>query len=196
MAVEEKAYCPYCMAQVNPGESCSQCGLTAGTYTPAPHHLPPQTALMDRYLIGRALGEGGFGITYLGRDLRLPAPEATAAETEKPYDLGSIRVFADNDKAAVAQITEAFLADCRTNFDLLRQHLEAGDMAKISKLAHKMIPMFKQFGIREITPLLVFLERMDAAAVDRENVAETVASILEKGPEVADLIRRDVGLPE
>ena len=132
----------------------------------------------------------------LGRDLRLPAPKATAAETEKPYDLGSIRVFADNDKAAVAQITEAFLADCRTNFDLLRQHLEAGDMAKISKLAHKMIPMFKQFGIREITPLLVFLERMDAAAVDRENVAETVASILEKGPEVADLIRREVGLPE
>ena len=84
----------------------------------------------------------------------------------------------------------------RTNFDLLRQHLEAGDMAKISKLAHKMIPMFKQFGIREITPLLVFLERMDAAAVDRENVAETVAAILEKGPEVADLIRREVGLPE
>ena len=28
------------------------------------------------------------------------------------------------------------------------------------------------------------------------NVAETVASILEKGPEVADLIRREVGLPE
>ena len=25
---------------------------------------------------------------------------------------------------------------------------------------------------------------------------ETVASILEKGPEVADLIRREVGLPE
>ena len=71
MAVEEKAYCPYCMAQVNPGESCSQCGLTAGTYTPAPHHLPPQTALMDRYLIGRVLGEGGFGITYIGCDLRL-----------------------------------------------------------------------------------------------------------------------------
>ena len=71
MAVEEKAYCPYCMAQVNPGESCSQCGLTAGTYTPAPHHLPPQTALVDRYLIGRVLGEGGFGITYIGCDLRL-----------------------------------------------------------------------------------------------------------------------------
>lgn len=26
---------------------------------------------MDRYLVGRVLGEGGFGITYIGCDLRL-----------------------------------------------------------------------------------------------------------------------------
>ena len=64
-------YCPYCMSPAAEGSPCTGCGLTAGSYRPKPHHLPPGTVLMGRYLVGRALGEGGFGITYLGRDLRL-----------------------------------------------------------------------------------------------------------------------------
>ena len=54
----KKAYCPYC-------------GFKADAAEQSPHHLPPETILNGKYLIGRVLGEGGFGITYLGWDLNL-----------------------------------------------------------------------------------------------------------------------------
>lgn len=67
----QRNYCPYCMSPTRPGAPCPSCGLTEGTYTPLPHHLPHGTVLAGRYLVGRVLGEGGFGITYIGCDLRL-----------------------------------------------------------------------------------------------------------------------------
>ena len=71
MTALNREYCPYCMTPVGEDGVCPNCGLTSGTYTPLPHHIPPGTVLMGRYLVGRVLGEGGFGITYIGCDLRL-----------------------------------------------------------------------------------------------------------------------------
>ena len=64
-------YCPYCFSQVEPEARCGSCGADHRGYVPGPHHLPPGTVLAGRYLLGIALGEGGFGITYLAADLRM-----------------------------------------------------------------------------------------------------------------------------
>ena len=75
-SAERHRFCPYCMSPVDKSEYCPICGLTQGAYQPPAHHLPPGTVLNERYLIGRALGDGGFGITYIGCDLRLEAKVA------------------------------------------------------------------------------------------------------------------------
>ena len=67
----DKTYCLKCM-QPNEGYSvCPHCGYVAGAELSTPHVLRPGTILRDQYLLGEPLGQGGFGITYIARDLNL-----------------------------------------------------------------------------------------------------------------------------
>jgi len=54
---------------------CAYCGYDE-TVQNEPHQLPVGTVLQGQYLIGRAIGMGGFGITYLGWDQFLDIPVA------------------------------------------------------------------------------------------------------------------------
>lgn len=62
--------CVNCMQYVDKNSKyCPACGYERGMYVNKPHQLPAFTVLQGRYLIGKCLGEGGFGITYLALDL-------------------------------------------------------------------------------------------------------------------------------
>ena len=62
--------CPGCMepSQENP---CSRCGFDSRSPSGMEYALPLNTILAGKYVVGRVLGQGGFGITYIGWDLAL-----------------------------------------------------------------------------------------------------------------------------
>ena len=64
--------CMKCMHALAAGETvCPECGRAYGSANAETFALKPGTILEGKYLVGEMLGQGGFGITYIGFDLLL-----------------------------------------------------------------------------------------------------------------------------
>lgn len=63
--------CPGCMEHSLADGVCPACGFNKHTYSVQPHILAPGTILGGKYLLGKMIGQGGFGITYIGLDINL-----------------------------------------------------------------------------------------------------------------------------
>ena len=61
--------CLGCMELYDDGlELCPHCGYVEGTRAEEAIHMSPGTILRHRYVVGKVLGYGGFGATYIGYD--------------------------------------------------------------------------------------------------------------------------------
>ena len=67
--------CYGCMKMKNNSPVCEHCGYNENVPN-YPHQLPIGTVLKDQYIVGKVLGQGGFGITYIGWDQYLETPVA------------------------------------------------------------------------------------------------------------------------
>ncbi len=63
--------CVACMKEKPEGKKCPHCGFVESSYVPSAHQLPPRTLLGGKFMLGRVIGEGGFGITYIAWDMTL-----------------------------------------------------------------------------------------------------------------------------
>jgi len=64
--------CMSCFTEMPEMGVCPVCGYNESAQVESsPHLLRPRTILNGKYLLGKVLGEGGFGITYIAWDLTL-----------------------------------------------------------------------------------------------------------------------------
>ena len=66
----ELSKCFGCMENFQ-GYPCPKCGYDPAKDKHMEYALPPETILAGKYMAGRVLGQGGFGITYIGWDIPL-----------------------------------------------------------------------------------------------------------------------------
>jgi serine/threonine protein kinase len=107
------------MESKDASKTCPYCGLPAGAGPESALHLPPGTILQDKYLLGRALGQGGFGITYLAWDLTLNLK--LAIKEYLPLDMASrasgqteISVYKKEHAGSFQYGLEKYLEEART----------------------------------------------------------------------------------
>ena len=98
---------------------CPFCGKAREGKAP-PHHLPYGTRLNDKYLVGAAIGEGGFGITYIGRetmlDIKVAIKEYFPASCANRYNTESLDVhesLSADKKELFASGKDTFLSEAR-----------------------------------------------------------------------------------
>lgn len=65
-------YCMGCMEQYEDEyQVCPHCGYVEGTTAEESYYMEPGTILNKHYIVGKVIGTGGFGTTYIGWDYEL-----------------------------------------------------------------------------------------------------------------------------
>lgn len=100
--------CMGCMNDKGTYEICPNCGWAEHESPGSMYFLPPQTILHGKYLLGRVLGQGGFGITYLAWDLDLGIK--LAIKEYLPRDFAT-RVSGQHTVSAFSGETQTFFSD-------------------------------------------------------------------------------------
>ena len=95
--------CLGCMKVKTRGETqCPYCGFDAQKYEKNTRWLPLQHILDGKYLLGKVIGEGGFGITYIGWDLNMEV--RVAIKEYFPVGLAS-RELSDSSRYTISALT-------------------------------------------------------------------------------------------
>ncbi len=124
-------------------------------------------------------------------DLKLktgPAPTPSPLEQQKGYTLSEIKNFAGEDPDAMDAILTAFIESTRSNLLALELAHQKGQNEKVSAVAHKMLPMFRQLQVPQIVEKLAILENVNG----EENKDVNVVSLAKEINELLENLQEEI----
>ncbi len=114
--------CPHCLREINEnngGQFCPYCGKNPKEITEVQHQLKPLSILAGKYLVGDVLGEGGFGITYVGYDINLEMRVAVKEfypngfVTRESNSTPAVTIYTGSNESSVQKWRDSFIKEAR-----------------------------------------------------------------------------------
>jgi len=90
--------------------------------------------------------------------------------TGNEYSLNDLMLFAHGDSDSLYAILDTFYESTINNLKELKKRVDKQDLQHIKRIAHKMLPMFKQIKAKEIIPLLEQIEHPDQYNLDKKSL--------------------------
>jgi serine/threonine protein kinase len=180
IAIEHQNRCPGCMEEISSSKTCPHCGYQAGSEPESLLHLPPGTLLQGKFLLGRVLGQGGFGITYLAWDtilnIKLAIKEYLPQQmATRSAGQNTVTVYKSSLAAEFRYGRDKFLEEARTlarfnerpNIVTVRDYFEANGTAYLVMNYHEGITLQNYFvskgGVIPVDQALsIFMPVLDA----------------------------------
>lgn len=186
--------CQKCNRDAGVTAECPFCGAKL-LKQPLPHHLPAGTVIDGRYRIEGVLGEGGFGITYLGYNEKLGLPVAVkeyfpqgvsyrnmtgryevyvgAEDAQAFYDHGKERFLSEaktlvrfNSEPGVVSVMD-FVEENNTAY-LIMEYLDGETLLQYLR-KHGKLGVEDAFGM--LRPMMQTLEKIHAAGVIHRDIS-------------------------
>ncbi len=187
--------CINCLLMIDDQQmTCPHCGYAEGQNPMDYCHLPPRTRLANnRYIIGRPLGSGGFGVTYIAWDTTLDRRVAIKEympgemaqrpagtfnvlvnqssnnyflEGKRSFMQESIRLAQLGSIPGVVEIYDWFEDNCTAY--IVMEYLEGETLLTRLEREEKISP---EECVNIITPVLTALERIHAAGLIHRDIA-------------------------
>ena len=196
-------FCPNCMA--NTGYAYDVCPVCGGSMNVVnePHQLPVNSILNGRYIIGRTLGAGGFGITYVGYDLKLNSKVAikeyymsggvsrtrslTVVPTDKtneaPFNKGKER-FLDEAKVLAQFIDEPNIVNVHDYFEengtayIVMEFLDGEDLTHYAR-KHGRLSFDEVLALLE--PAMMALDKVHKKGLIHRDISPSNLMLLKDG---------------
>ena len=197
--------CVHCMKEIKDGiKFCPYCGDKPSEQNP-PHQLAAGTVLKGKYLIGSAIGEGGFGITYVGYDLTLEIKIAVKEYFPAGYAnrfnayTNSVTINYNNSNDYFAHGKENFLLEAKSIAKFSQENgivdvreyftenntayivMEYLDGKNLSKYIHEKGVFKPDAIIRLMIPLMRSLDKMHSENIIHRDISPDNIMLLKSG---------------